>query len=301
VKLKHLVLLLALNLLYNCGKKKDEPTPIVVVPNPYVEPVVVPFTVTSCGSNQTVEEVAKENWVKIYADEFDENLNNWKKWIGGAYNNEYQYYNGENNTIVKDGMLTITPKLEFVTGAEFPGSNNQKQFNFTSARIESGLKFSPNGPNYTSLRIVSRIKTPPGVGMWPAFWVYGDAWPTNGEIDILEQNGAKPKEFSSTYHYGTTVNKDEWIQSELGLFKSDTDITNCWHVYECIWEKDKIAYLFDGKEYFANTGRNVPKMYDKLQNITFNLAVGGNYVGNPAPGDIKLNPMYVDWVRVYSK
>jgi beta-glucanase (GH16 family) len=271
----------------------------VVIPDPIL--VVDTFTANSCGNNQTTDEITKDGWVKIWGDEFDNNLNEWKKWIGGAFNGEYQYYNSEKNLILKDGILKITPRLESITGAENPFTTNQKNFNYTSGRIESGYKFSPNGVNYSSLRIIARIKTPTGIGMWPAFWAYGDAWPTNGEIDILEQNGANPKEFSSTYHYGDIVNQDQWIPGEVGYFKSDTDLTTCWHVYECIWEKDKLTYIFDGKEYFANTGRNVPKMFNKMQNIVLNLAVGGNFVGNPSPSNIKLNPMYVDWVRVYSK
>ncbi|MES2794983.1 MAG: glycoside hydrolase family 16 protein [Bacteroidota bacterium] len=289
-------------LVINCGsKKEDNPNPTTNTNTTTPVVMVDPITVNSCGINPTIEDLAKENWTNIWKEDFDTNLKDWKKWIGGAFNGEYQYYNGETNTTVKDGMLTITPKREFITGLENPFSNVQKSFNFTSARIESGMKFSPNGVNYKSLRISARVKTPAGIGMWPAFWVYGDAWPTNGEIDILEQDGGKPKEYSSTYHYGTSVNADQWIPSEVSSYKSDTDITTCWHIFECIWEKDRIAYLFDGKEYFQNTGRNVPAMFDKLQNIAINLAVGGNYVGNPPPESIQLNPMYVDWVRVFAK
>lgn len=287
-------------LIVNCGSKKEEIIPVVISP-PVEIPKVDPFTINSCGINQTADEVSKEGWTKIWGDEFDTNLKDWKIWIGGAFNNEYQYYNGEKNIVVKDGMLTITPKQEFASGVENPFSNTQKNFNFTSGRIESGNKFSPKGVNYNSLRITARIKTPSGIGMWPAFWTYGDAWPTNGEIDILEQNGAIPTEFSSTYHYGTSVNADQWYIGDLGYYKGTEDITKCWHIYELIWEKDKLTYKFDGKEYYANTGRNVPNMFDKMQNVVLNLAVGGNFVNNPQPGNIQLNPMYTDWVRVYSK
>lgn len=272
---------------------------MVIINPPIAEPD--PITINSCGINQTLDEPVKDGWTNIWKEEFDGDLAQWKKWKGGAFNNEYQYYNEDKNAIVKDGMLTITPKREIISGDENPFSKTQKSFNFTSSRIESGMKFKPKGPNYTSLRISARIKTPPGIGMWPAFWTYGDDWPTNGEIDILEQNGAIPKEFSSTYHYGTQVNRDEWIQSDLGIYKSDTDLTKCWHVFELVWEKDKLTYFFDGKSHFQNIGRNVPAMFDRLQNVVLNLAVGGNYVGNPQPGNIILNPMYVDWVRVYSK
>jgi beta-glucanase (GH16 family) len=297
IKLNGLLLLIILA----CGAKKEEPTPVVVPPvtNPPV--VEEEFNAKSCGLDQMEADVTKDGWTMIFKEEFGENLKDWKIWTGGAFNNEYQYYNYDKNLSLKDGVLKITPKREFITGAENPFSTNQKSFNFTSGRIESGNKFSPKGVNYNSLRIVSRVKTPPGTGMWPAFWLYGDAWPTNGEIDILEQDGAKPTEFSSTYHYGTTVNADQWNAIDLGFYKSNDNLTRCWHLFECVWEKEKITYYFDGKEYFVNKGRNVPAMWDKMQNIVFNLAVGGNFVGNPPPANIQLNPMYVDWVRVFSK
>lgn len=290
-------------IILNCGSKKEDIVSPIIVPPVVVEPTqkVDPFTANSCGINQTSADIEKEGWTKIWNDEFDTNLKDWKIWTGGAYNNEYQYYNYDKNILVKDGILTITPKREIISGTENPSSNNQKAFNFTSGRIESSSKFSPKSLNYNSLRITARIKTPSGIGMWPAFWTYGDTWPTNGEIDILEQNGGTPKEFSSTYHYGTSPNADQWILADLGFYKSDTDLTQCWHIFECVWEKEKITYYFDGKPYFTNTGRNVPNMFDKLQNVVINLAVGGNFVSNPPAANIQLNPMYADWVRVYSK
>ena len=27
---------------------------------------------------------------------------------------------------------------------------------------------------------------PTGPGTWPSFWMYGDDWPNNGELDVLE-------------------------------------------------------------------------------------------------------------------
>ncbi len=301
--LKHFYLLASVLLIVTCSSKYENPNTLntSTATNMATAAIGDPFSVNSCGENQTLEVVTKDGWEQIWKEEFDENLNQWKKWKGGAFNNEYQFYNEDKNLDVKNGMLSITPKREFIYGLENPFSNNQKSFNFTSGRIESGIKFSPKGVNYNALRMIARIKTPAGVGMWPAFWAYGDAWPTNGELDIFEQNGGIPNEYSSTYHYGKSVNNDEWIQADLGIYRTSDDLTKCWHVIECIWEKEKITYIIDGKEYFKNTGRNVPNLWDKLENIVFNLAIGGNYVENPPPGNIQLNPMFVDWVRVYSK
>jgi hypothetical protein len=150
-----------------CKPKKDNTPIVIVVPDkPKVEePVIDPFKTTSCGENQTMDDLTKLGWTNIWKDEFDTDLNNWKKWIGGAFNSEYQYYNGERNITLYEGIMKITPKMEPIRGVENPFSTTEKNFNFTSARIESGMKFKPNGPNYTSLRFSARIRAATGVGM----------------------------------------------------------------------------------------------------------------------------------------
>ena len=49
-----------------------------------------------------------------------------------------------------------------------------------------------------------RAKLPTSKGMWPAIWLLADApWPSQGEIDIMENRGDQPELTSSAFHYGT--------------------------------------------------------------------------------------------------
>ncbi len=70
---------------------------------------------------------------------------------------------------------------------------------YTSGRIETkGLFAQAYG------RIEARMKLPVGKGIWPAFWLLGDAdpkvkWPAMGEIDIMEAIG-DPHTIYSTLH-----------------------------------------------------------------------------------------------------
>lgn len=44
---------------------------------------------------------------------------------------------------------------------------------------------SKNSYNH-GLVILDLSHMPDGCGTWPAFWMVGPSWPTNGEIDIIE-------------------------------------------------------------------------------------------------------------------
>lgn len=133
--------------------------------------------------------LTSNGWTKILDEQFA-NLDNWNVWYGGAYNNELQLYRS-NNIALSNGNLQIIAKKETVTGPTLPGSATNKTFNYTSGRLESKVLYSANSTN-PKIRMVARIKLPVGYGMWPAFGSYGDPWPTQGEIDILEAKGQEP-------------------------------------------------------------------------------------------------------------
>jgi beta-glucanase (GH16 family) len=56
-------------------------------------------------------------------------------------------------------------------------------------------------------RFEARTKLPAGQGVWPAFWMQGDAsgsvgtaWPDRGELDIMENNGKEPSTVHGSLH-----------------------------------------------------------------------------------------------------
>lgn len=260
--------------------------------------------------NYDMDEAAVINagWVKVMDEPFSTDLSNWNIWQSGAYNNEYQYYsNSDKNISLQNGILTITAIKETVTGDQEPYNNTQKTFDFTSARLEHKSTISANSTT-PKVRYAARIKLAPGYGMWPAFWSYGDAWPTNGEIDVMEAKGQLPKQFGTNYFYGTTAgtNLVPWTSGVNYVYTKS--LTEYWHVYEVIWEETKLTFMLDGKVIRTLTsttapGHYVDEMFGKTQNIALNLAVGGDYFKNPNlpdPNDIETGIMYVDWVRVFT-
>ena len=195
-------------------------------------------------------------WNLVWEEEFDDNLSDWNIWESGAFNNEIQFYRPE-QLVLENGILSINIERERITGPNNPFDATPKEFEYVSGRIETKTVYGPsNGTGEREYRFMASIKFPPGNGMWPAFWSYGDPWPTKGEIDIIEARGNLPMEFSSNIFYGTepgipiTNNDNTVVEHEL-----DVDITADFHTYELIWTASSFEILFDGEslhKYNAN-------------------------------------------------
>jgi beta-glucanase (GH16 family) len=267
-------------------------------------------------------ELLAAGWEKKLEDNFNvspsNNLNtNWNTWIGGAFNNELQLYTSDSSNleVVQDPqkssnkLLIIRAIKEKVIGPKYRQDVDATPtpFEFTSARIESKLMFAP-GQGASQIRFVARIKLPGGYGMWPAFWSYGNNWPTDGEIDVLEARGNEPFQFQTNYFFGSQANVN-LAKNVAAYLSTNTSLTDCWHVYEVIWTKQDLTFLLDGQVIDVKVGGYVPNLYGRLQRIAFNLAVGGDFFyknfSRPTPSQISLNKgegiMLVDWVKVYAK
>lgn len=278
---------------------------------------VLLLVLTGCSSS---EDAAKNNtqndfyldeaaleadgYSKIYDDNFDSGLSGWNVWEGGAYNEELQLYKSK-NLILANGILEIRSKKEDVTGPVTPRDSELSDFAYTSGRIESVYEIAHTSPSQ-KIRISARIKLPASYGMWPAFWSYGNPWPTHGEIDILEATGDKHG-YTTNYYYGsqpdTPQTNDDLTSEEITTPK---DLSSGFHVYEVIWAKNSLTFLLDGEvvetRNTSETGQQyIPDFFGKSQNIILNLAVGGTMFGDDFDeSEIKTSSMYVDWVKVFS-
>ena len=253
-----------------------------------------PVTPGICDNN--INEAAFVGWTKVFDDDFLGDLSNWKTWEGGAYNNELQLYQAANLQIT-GGNLVITAKKETLQGPSTPFEPAPKTFNYTSGRIESLTNFSASSL-MPKIRVMARIKLPSGYGMWPAFWSYGDAWPTQGEIDILEGRGQEEFKYQTNYFYGKTAGRN-LVRGAEGIVTTDVSLQNCFHVYEVIWSQNSLDFYFDGRLVKSNTGSYVPNLFAKSERIVLNLAVGGNFFSNLNTSNIQTGTMYVDWVKVF--
>ena len=277
----------------NDGAAKEKPEEIVTARPPSTPPPVHGV----CGFNLDENVLINAGWLKTFEDNFDTNFDKWNIWTGGAFNNELQMYQASNLSIVNSNLI-ITTKKETVTGPTTPFDATPKTFDYTSGRMESKTNIS-SSTSSPKVRLSARIMLPAGYGMWPAFWSYGDPWPTQGEIDVLEARGQEDFKFQTNYFYGKTVNRN-LVRGAEGYVTADVSLQTCYHVYELIWSQSSLDFYFDGVLVKTNSGGYVPSLFGKTEKIALNVAVGGNFFTNLNPALIQPGTMYVDWVKVFT-
>lgn len=235
-------------------------------------------------------------WTKVFDDAFSGDLSRWSIWTGGAFNEELQFYQAA-NLQTANGLLSISARKETVTGPTTPFDPTPKTFAYTSGRIESGTHFSASNAT-PKVRFSARLKLPAGYGMWPAFWSYGDPWPTQGEIDVVEARGQEPFQYQTAYWYGRRPGQN-LVRSSESVIQSSVSLTDCWHVYEVIWTKNSLTFLFDGQVVDVKSGGYVSSFYRKQQRITLNLAVGGLFFPNLNESAIQPGTLQADWIKAF--
>ena len=252
---------------------------------------------TSCTNqeNQTFGDYNLDNVELIWSDEFDTpeiDLNNWKFEIGGHGwgNNESEFYTDRpENAFINDGNLVIQAMEEDYMGSEF-----------TSARmITMDLQEFQYG------RIEARIDLPTGKGIWPAFWMLGAnfsevGWPGCGEIDIMEHIGSE-----LTTAHGTLHGPGYYGGGGIGTsYRLDNEnFADDFHIFAIEWVPGQIQWFIDGNLYHTVTENMIPDnaewVFDNPFFILLNVAVGGNWPGEPDDTTVFPQQMLVDYVRVY--
>ncbi len=256
--------------------------------------LAIPFF-TGCDLDETQQVTNLTNLV--FSDEFDaEGAPDPSKWgfdIGtgpngdGWGNSELQYYTDRTENIkVENGYLLINALEESYEGA-----------NYTSSRIVTRGLFEQ-----TYGRFEARIRLPYGKGLWPAFWLLGnnceeEIWPQCGEIDIMEYLGDEPTKVFGSVHGPNNFGADAITKDyELNNDRFDTGF----HVFGIEWGVDYINYYVDGDLYNQITPDDVSEwVFDHPFYIILNVAVGGNFPGNPNNETRFPQTMLVDYVRVY--
>ncbi|HEV2319963.1 MAG TPA: family 16 glycosylhydrolase [Verrucomicrobiae bacterium] len=233
-------------------------------------------------------------WNIVWSDEFNSNSINPNIWtfetgngcpnLCGWGNNESEYYTSRtNNAYESGGLLHIVVRKEATNGCFY-----------TSARMKTEGLYST--PVYG--RFEWRAKLPAGVGMWPGLWMLGSdfssvGWPDCGEIDVVESNGDTNNFVQGSLHSG---NGDE---TAIYTFPAG-QLTSDFHTYLLDWEANSIQWYVDGQLYETQSGGapfNAPFF------LLMNVAVGGNYVGNPTTNSINAGTVFpqelqVDYVRI---
>ena len=252
--------------------------------------------------------VKPEKYHLLWSDDFNGKTLDTTKWNyelhePGWVNNELQQYtNSTDNTYVKDGNLVIRPvkTVDKKTG----------KTSYTSGRVNTRNKV-----DFKYGKVEVRAKLPKGQGSWPAIWMmptddslYG-GWPKCGEIDIMELLGNNPSKVYQTLHYGKSSTD---IQSQGTKTLTKGDFSSGYHIFTVEWNPDNISFFVDNKltktinKWYTGTEGvgliTYPAPFDQTFYVILNVAVGGNWPGNPDDTtDFSKASMLVDYVKVYQK
>ena len=272
------------------------------------EEVSLKATITYQTENKEEEQttdLSYEGYNLKWEDQFEgESLNrdDWNVELHdpGWVNNELQsYVDSPENIYLQDGSLVLKP---------VENMNEDGSVSYTSGRINTQHKH-----DFKYGLFEARVKVPEGQGFLPAFWMmptdenlYGQ-WPRCGEIDIMEVLGNNTDTSYGTIHYGNPHSESQGSYTlDEGSFSEE------YHVFDVEWEPGKISWYVDGKLihtednwYSATEGQGeitYPAPFDQPFYIILNLAVGGNWPGNPDDTtDIENSAYYIDYVKVYQK
>lgn len=272
---------------------------------PLLCPIVINL-VLACAPQTAPLPDRSQNWKLVWSDEFDGpngSAVDRSKWAfdvggGGWGNQELEYYTDRtDNASLHDGNLVLKALSEKYTGADGVTRN------YTSARLKTLGKFSQ-----TYGRFEARLKIPYGQGLWPAFWMLGDdfeknGWPACGEIDIMENIGKEPAIIHGSIHgpgyIGTTG-----IEASYTLPAKQRFADN-FHVFAIEWDPDSVSFFVDQDRYVRRTRADLQPawkwVFDKPFFLILNVAVGGDWPGNPDSTTVFPQSMLVDYVRVYQK
>src|ERR1043165_2413121 len=289
--------------------------------------MIFPFAFLLFPFAHAGEAPALSGWKLTWSDEFDGTEIDRTKWdfdktngfptgdgkgvIAGWGNGELQYYTDrKENAYLQDGVLHIRAIKELY-----------EKSGYTSARLKTRKDDKSALFNQLYGRFEIRAKLPLGRGLWPAFWLLPrtdkcGGWAASGEIDILEARGQQSNIVLGTLHYGAGWPNNTHTGKDYALPNKGTIAD--FHVYALEWEPGEMRWYVDGELYqtqnfwWSTSKRGGKAESEKDLNawpapfahpyyIVLNLAVGGQFLGNPDKATAFPAEFLIDYVRVYEK
>jgi beta-glucanase (GH16 family) len=141
-----------------------------------------------------------------------------------------------------------------------------------------------------------RAKLPPGVGVWPAFWLIANKEPdSSAEIDIMEHYGIGPANYESVVHVWPKEGRGRREMNRVLHAIPEGSLYDRFNTFGATVESDWITFYFNR----LPMGRiATPPEHHHPMFLLLNLAIGGGWPTDKTPSP---SYMYVDYVRVWSR
>ncbi|WP_439816371.1 glycoside hydrolase family 16 protein [Zavarzinia sp. CC-PAN008] len=258
-----------------------------------------------------VRQAEAAGWKLVFEDNFNGNTLDRTRWSTRyiyneetmdtlAPNKEAQTYGDDNNHLVRNGQLDLIARPA-PAGSKLP--------------YQSGMLRSFQTFYYGYFE--ARVKFPPGIGVWPAFWLNPDrgndgqtVWPP--EIDIFEfvNNGREDKEnmvHSGTHSHPSQMANvrytyvDPKYDTKWGGYHNATSLVGGWHTFAALWTPTSLTVWMDGRKLYTQTFRWVRAdgTLAPPAHINLNFALGGDWAGRHGIDPKNFPKAFsVDYVRV---
>ncbi len=245
-------------------------------------------------------------WRLVFADDFEETELEPAQWTTCywwgkdgctiATNNELQWYQ-PSNVRVDNGVLMLQARQMSITNDE------GKHFDYTSGMISSGHvdweKSTPPRYAFQYGYAEIRARVPAGKGLWSAFWLLPTSNESLPEIDVLEVLGHQPDQIEMNFHYqAAKLGDKEIVRAYSGDWRG-TDFSQGWHTFGVDWQSDHLIWYVDGVERMRY--RQEQFIPDQPMYLISNLAVGGDWPGQPDITTRFPATLQIDYIRVWQK
>jgi beta-glucanase (GH16 family) len=286
-------------------------------------------------STQAANQPILNNYELVFADEFNGSELDASKWNTGMLWGPYLQINHEKQLYVdtlgiNQGFeyspfeltgnslkITAVPTTAALAPPTRPAETDPIWDNFAEYRFngpsDAGPGYSPDDIDYLSGIINSydsfkmthgyveaRVKLPVGKGLWPAFWLLNTHYVGDApEIDVMEFLGDNPSTVYHTYHYFDINNN--WSKISTPSFTSTAqDWTHSFHTFGLAWSPNELVWYIDGVETRRITNSDY-KISAQAMYLILNLAVGGQWPGDPDATTPFPATFEIDYIRAYKK
>lgn len=224
------------------------------------------------------------------------NQNNWHIVDGNlGVNNELQTYRATPRHVQTSGGGTLQ-LVPWRDASAAPGG-------WSSGRLESRYVFAPQPGVRTAAEALIRFgPNPPETrrGMWPAFWLLGDAmrhgtgWPGCGEVDIVETVNGLPTGYGTVHCHvfpGGICNEPQGRGAAVAI-PNQNDWQRWrveWDRTPSAWQAETITWSLNGQRFHQISGAQIgdlnvwASLAQRPLYFILNVAVGGDWVCPLAP------------------
>ncbi len=189
-------------------------------------------------------------WNLVFSDEFDGeglDLEKWRpNWFGANEFSVTRPINDAEASCYDPFQVSVAHGNLELTAISTDNPDCQTK-DGSPAQYASGMIMSDERYNVSLGFSEARVFLPPGTGSpegWAAFWLNGEDWPEDGEIDVMETLGGGVAT-RWTYHYdadtGPGESHEEITASSLNLVEGSG-----WHVFGVDWRSDRLTFCYDG-------------------------------------------------------